>query len=45
LAADGERGVRWVLDTLRTELELAMALVGAQSVEGIVRTMIAPAPR
>jgi 4-hydroxymandelate oxidase len=45
LAVDGERGVRWVLETLCTELKLAMALTGAPSVDAIVRTMVAPAPR
>jgi 4-hydroxymandelate oxidase len=45
LAIAGERGVRWVLETLRSELELAMALVGATSVQGIVSSMVAPAAR
>jgi 4-hydroxymandelate oxidase len=45
LAIAGERGVRWVLETLRSEVELAMALVGATSAEGIVRSMVAPAVR
>jgi isopentenyl diphosphate isomerase/L-lactate dehydrogenase-like FMN-dependent dehydrogenase len=45
LAVDGERGVRWVLETLRAELKLAMALTGAPTVDAIVPTMVAPAPR
>jgi 4-hydroxymandelate oxidase len=45
LAIDGERGVRWVLEKLRDELELAMALTGARSIGEIVPGMVAPAPR
>jgi 4-hydroxymandelate oxidase len=45
LAVDGERGVAWVVETLRAELELAMALTGAPAIDAIVRTMVAPAAR
>jgi 4-hydroxymandelate oxidase len=44
LAVAGERGVRWTLETLRSEVELAMALTGAASVGAIVPAMVAPAP-
>jgi len=44
LAGAGDRGVQWVLEKLRAELQLAMALTGATSVEAITRSMIAPAP-
>jgi 4-hydroxymandelate oxidase len=37
LAADGESGVLRVLEMLRTELELTMALAGASTVDGISR--------
>ena len=40
LAVDGEQGVRHVLDILRTELELAMALAGRPSIASIDRTLI-----
>jgi isopentenyl diphosphate isomerase/L-lactate dehydrogenase-like FMN-dependent dehydrogenase len=45
LVVGGERGVRWVLEKLRAEVELAMGLTGAVSVDAISRSMIAPAPR
>jgi 4-hydroxymandelate oxidase len=45
LVIDGERGVRWVLEKLRAEVELAMGLTGAPSVDAVSRSMIAPAPR
>jgi isopentenyl diphosphate isomerase/L-lactate dehydrogenase-like FMN-dependent dehydrogenase len=45
LAIDGERGVRWVLEKLRAELELAMGLTGTPSVDAIGRSMIGPAAR
>jgi 4-hydroxymandelate oxidase len=41
LAADGERGVRRVLDLLRAELELAMALAGCPEVAAIDRSLVA----
>ncbi len=44
LAVAGERGVRWVLDTLRTEVELAMGLTGTPSVDAIIPAMVARAP-
>ena len=44
LAVAGERGVRWVLERLRDELGLAMALAGAPSVAALDRSMVAPAP-
>jgi 4-hydroxymandelate oxidase len=40
LAADGERGVAQVLELLRAEFELAMALCGCASVEEIRRGLI-----
>jgi 4-hydroxymandelate oxidase len=40
LAADGENGVRQVLDILRRELELAMALAGCASVGKISRALV-----
>jgi len=42
LAVDGEDGVRRVLELLRDELALAMALAGCASVSRIGRTLIAP---
>jgi len=42
LAANGEQGVRHVLDILRGELELAMALAGRPSIASIDRGVIAP---
>jgi isopentenyl diphosphate isomerase/L-lactate dehydrogenase-like FMN-dependent dehydrogenase len=43
LAAAGERGVRWVLETVRSELELALALVGAPSIAQVERSMVGQA--
>lgn len=40
LAVDGEAGVRNVLDMLRNELELAMALAGCTSLNNITRTHV-----
>lgn len=40
LAADGERGVSQVLEILRTELDLAMALCGCRSVDDIGRDLV-----
>ena len=40
LAVDGEDGVRRVLDLLREELDLAMALAGARSVAEITRDLV-----
>ena len=42
LAADGEQGVRHVLEILRGELELAMALAGRPSIASIDRSLIEP---
>jgi 4-hydroxymandelate oxidase len=44
LAVDGEAGVRWVLETLRDELRLAMALTGVSRVDQITSSIVAPAP-
>jgi 4-hydroxymandelate oxidase len=43
LAVDGERGVRDVVELLRQELELAMALSGKPSVDRIDRSLVAEA--
>ncbi len=40
LAADGEAGVRRVLDILRTELELAMALAGVPDLGAVDRSLV-----
>ena len=40
LAADGEAGVRRVLDLLRAELELAMALSGRPTIASIDRSLV-----
>jgi 4-hydroxymandelate oxidase len=40
LAADGETGVRRVLDLLRSEFELAMALCGCQRVADIDGSLV-----
>ncbi len=40
LAWDGERGARFVLETLRRELDLAMALAGCPSLESVTRDLI-----
>jgi isopentenyl diphosphate isomerase/L-lactate dehydrogenase-like FMN-dependent dehydrogenase len=37
LAWDGEAGARWVLDTLRTEIELGLMLLGAPSPSAVER--------
>lgn len=42
LAAGGEAGVRRVLDLLRDEFDVAMALSGCQSVEEIGRDLVLP---
>lgn len=42
LAADGEAGVRRVLEIFRSELELAMALAGCSSIGSITRSHVAP---
>jgi 4-hydroxymandelate oxidase len=44
LAVAGERGVRWVLQRLRDELILAMALAGVTSIGGIGRDLVIAAP-
>ncbi len=41
LAVDGEAGVRRVLELLRNELDLAMALAGAASLAGLSRDLLA----
>ena len=45
LAADGEQGVRHVLELLRAELELALALLGCASPEELGRSHVARAER
>ena len=40
LAVDGENGVRMVLRLLRDELDLAMALAGAPTIEAITRDLV-----
>jgi 4-hydroxymandelate oxidase len=42
LAANGEQGVRDVLEILRSELELTMALAGRPTISAIDRSAIAP---
>ncbi len=44
LAVGGARGVRWVLERLRDELALSMALCGVTSVADIGRELVGPAP-
>ena len=44
LAADGEAGVRRILEMLRDELSLAMSLSGQASVSDIDRSLVRPAP-
>ncbi|HEX2088881.1 MAG TPA: alpha-hydroxy acid oxidase [Actinomycetota bacterium] len=44
LATGGEEGVRRVLDSMRDDLALSLALAGRSSVEGIDRSLVAPAP-
>jgi 4-hydroxymandelate oxidase len=41
LAIDGEHGVRRVLDILRNELDIAMAICGCPTIEQITRDLIA----
>jgi 4-hydroxymandelate oxidase len=41
LAADGEQGARRVLDLLRAEIDLAMALCGCPSITDITRDLVA----
>ena len=43
LAAAGEEGVRHVLELLRDEIELGLALLGCASPEAVVREHVAPA--
>jgi 4-hydroxymandelate oxidase len=45
LAAAGEDGVRHVLELLRDELLVGLALLGCASPEAVTRAHIAPAPR
>jgi (S)-2-hydroxy-acid oxidase len=40
LAAEGEAGVRHVLELLRSEFDLAMALCGCRTVADITRDLI-----
>jgi len=42
LAHDGEAGVRFVLETLRRELDLAMALAGCPTLADVTRDLIDP---
>jgi 4-hydroxymandelate oxidase len=42
LAYDGEAGAKMVLDTLRAELDLAMTLAGAPTIEAITLDLLAP---
>jgi 4-hydroxymandelate oxidase len=42
LALDGQRGVERVLDTLRREVDLAMALAGCASVAEVTRDLVEP---
>lgn len=44
LAADGEAGVRKTLDILRAELDETLALVGADDVQALSRSLIRSAP-
>jgi 4-hydroxymandelate oxidase len=44
LALAGPDGVRWVLDHLRSELDVAMAIAGQTSVERVDRRLVQPAP-
>jgi 4-hydroxymandelate oxidase len=44
LAASGEEGVRHVLELLRDEVALALALLGCTSPDALERTHVAPAP-
>ncbi len=45
LATGGETGVRRVLDMMREDLALSLALAGRSSIEQIDRSLVAPAPR
>jgi isopentenyl diphosphate isomerase/L-lactate dehydrogenase-like FMN-dependent dehydrogenase len=45
LAANGEQGVRHVLELLRDEVELGLTLLGAPSPDAVERAHVAPAPR
>ena len=40
LAHDGEAGARWVLDTLRTEIELGLTLLGCASPDQVTRAHV-----
>ncbi len=42
LAHDGEAGARFVLETLRSELDLAMTLAGAPTLDAITRDLVEP---
>jgi isopentenyl diphosphate isomerase/L-lactate dehydrogenase-like FMN-dependent dehydrogenase len=45
LAAGGEDGVRRVLELLREEVELGLALLGCAEPDAVARAHVAPAPR
>ncbi|HEX8098646.1 MAG TPA: alpha-hydroxy acid oxidase [Actinomycetota bacterium] len=45
LATGGDAGVRRVLEMMRDDLALTLALAGCSSVAGIDRTLVGPAPR
>lgn len=45
LTLDGEEGVRSVLQHIRAELDLAMALAGAPTLEAATRDMVLPPPK
>jgi isopentenyl diphosphate isomerase/L-lactate dehydrogenase-like FMN-dependent dehydrogenase len=45
LAANGEQGVRHVLELLRDEVELGLTLLGAATPDAVERAHVAPAPR
>jgi 4-hydroxymandelate oxidase len=44
LAVGGAEGVQFVLDTLRTELEMAMGLLGAPTLADLTHDLIWPGP-
>jgi isopentenyl diphosphate isomerase/L-lactate dehydrogenase-like FMN-dependent dehydrogenase len=45
LATGGEDGVRQVLDSMREDLALSLALAGRSAISLIDRSLVAPAPR
>ena len=42
LAIDGERGAARVLELLRAEIDLAMALAGCANIEDVTRDLLGP---